>query len=138
METFFKVSDFNITGKPVPEDVADKIYLYHILPLNKVRSALGIPVWPSEKSGYRPEWWEKARGRQGNSQHVFKGKGATDVTCEDFAENKGVLLEALIKLTDYTRFCIYPTFIHVDYAGLERWVYENTPSGWQRQKQIED
>lgn len=135
---WFKISDFNISGEPIPEDVADKIYLHHIIPLNKVRNALEIPVWPSERSGYRSLKWEKSKGRSGNSQHVFRGHGATDVTCKDFAENKGVLLEALIKLTDYTRFCIYPSFIHIDYAGLERWVYEDSPSGWIKQWQIED
>jgi len=138
MDNYFKLSDFNISGNPIPEDVADKILLYHILPLNKVRAHLGIPVWPSAKSGYRSLSWERSKGRSGNSQHVFKGKGATDVTCEDFDENKGALLDALIKLTDYTRFCMYDSFIHVDYAGLERWVYEDMKGGWVRQFQIED
>lgn len=137
MTNWFKISDFNISGEPIPEDIADKILLYHILPMNKVRDNMGIPIWPSEKSGYRSVKWEKSKGREGNSQHVFRGKGAVDITCKDFAENKGALLDNLIKLTDYTRICLYDTFYHVDYGGIERWYYENTPTGWVRQWQIE-
>lgn len=138
MDNYFNISDFNISGKPIPEDVADKILKYHILPLNKVRAHLGIPIWPSEKSGYRPLWWEKARGRSGNSQHVFRGHGAVDLTCKDFQENKGVLLESVIKLTNYNRICIYENFLHLDYAGIERWVYEDGQDGWMRLFKIDE
>lgn len=134
MANWFKISDFNISGEPIPEDVADKILIHHIIPLNKVRSAIQIPVWPSAKSGYRSLAWEKARGRKGNSQHVFRAEGATDVTCEDFDENKYVLLEALIKCTEYRRFALYDDFIHCDYAGLQRWVFNDE---WERMYRID-
>lgn len=129
-----KISDFNISGQPIPEDVADKIELYHLTPLRRVEECLDLKVWPSAKSGYRPRWWEIKMGREGNSQHCFYGKGATDVTCDDFKNNRHILLEALIQETEYTRFAIYNTFIHCDYAiDGERWVFD---SKWVRQYQI--
>jgi len=128
---YFKISDFNISGQPIPEDVADKILLYHILPLNQVRKAMGFAIWPSQKSGYRPLWWEKKQGRNGNSQHVFRGKGAVDITCSDFEAHKWTLVKALADHTEYTRISLYSTFIHCDYAGLDRVVYsENWTEKW--------
>ena len=111
----FKVSDFNISGEPIPEDIADKILQLHILPAQAVREDLGIPVWPSMKSGYRSASWEKSRGRNGRSQHCFEEKGATDYTCKNFKSNSDLLLESLIENTEYTRFAVYSTFIHADY-----------------------
>ncbi len=134
MKNYFNISDFNISGKPIPEDVADKILEFHIIPGNRVREAINIPMWPSAKSGYRPLEWEKSRGRSGNSQHVYKGHGATDWTCADFSKNLDLLLGALIEHTDYSRFAIYDTFIHCDYAGLERWVFNNR---WERLYEVQ-
>lgn len=133
MENYFKVSEFCISDEPVPLDIADKILKFHIVPLNKVREDLGFAIWPSQRSGYRPVWWEKKKGREGNSQHTFKGNGAVDLTCKDFADNKWLLLDALIRLTDYTRLAIYPTFIHVDYGSMERWVYDEN---WVKQYEV--
>ena len=127
---WFKLSEFNISGQAIPEDVADKIYLYHIIPGNRVRDKLGLPMWPSENSGYRPRWWELHRGRSSDSQHVFKAKGAVDWNCKDFHQNHWLLLKFLIEETEYTRFAIYPTFIHCDYAIQgERWVFNDK---WER------
>lgn len=121
MDINFKISEFNISGKNIPEDVADKILKYHISPMIEVRNEMNVPIWASQKSGYRSVSWEKSRGRSGNSQHTFKGKGATDWTCEDFSNLKYDLLKSIITNTSYTRIAIYNTFIHCD--------YKNTNSG---------
>lgn len=137
MGSSLKVSDFNISGKDIPEDVADKILEYHLKPLEKVNKTEPLlNASPSLKSSYRPRWWELQMGRDGDSQHCFYGKGATDVTCENFKENKDVLLKTLIENTEYTRFAVYNSFIHCDYAIQdERWVFN---SRWVRQYQIDD
>jgi hypothetical protein len=129
-------SSFNITGDPIPEDVVDRIVEYHIEPGNRAQKKCGFDIWPSAKSGYRPEWYEESKGRSGNSQHTYKddGKGATDWTCHQFADNKINLLDALITETDYTRIAIYDTFIHADYKGTERWVYDKN---WVKQTKID-
>lgn len=130
-----KISDFNISGKPIPEDVADKIEMYHLHPLRMVDACMPVKVWVSAKSGYRSRAWELEHGRSGNSQHCFYGKGATDVTCENFKENKDELLKVLIEETEYTRFAVYSSFIHCDYAlSTERWVFNDK---WVRQYEIE-
>ena len=131
-----KISEFNISGKPIPEDVADKILEHHLRPLEKVNKAEPLlNAKPSLKSCYRPRWWELDRGRNGDSQHCFYGKGANDITCDNFSENKDILLKTLIEETKYTRFAVYRTFIHADYAFQdERWVFN---SRWERQYQID-
>ena len=111
----FKISEFNISGEPIPEDIADKILEYHIVPMQMVRIIMGIPMWPSQKSGYRSKEWELSKGRSGNSQHTFQGLGATDWTCRDFPNNKEEFLKEIRENTDYTRMAIYDTFIHCDY-----------------------
>ena len=134
-----KISDFNISGKPIPEDVADKIEQYHLHPLRMVDACMPVKVWPSAKSGYRPRWWELEHGRDGNSQHCFKGMGATDVTCENFQENKDELLKVLIEETQYTRICEYNTFYLLDYAmSDERWLFKSIKGKWLMQYQIDD
>ena len=134
MELKFKISDFNISGEPIPEDVADKILVHHILDMQKVRAILNIPIWPSEKSGYRSKEWEIARGRSGTSQHTFTGLGATDWTCEDFSNTGTTLLESIKKNTAYTRMAVYSTFIHCDYkptASGKRQIFDsNASSQW--------
>lgn len=125
-----KISDFNISGKPIPEDIADKILEFHLRPLERVQAALPIKIWVSAKSGYRSYEWEKSKGRPGNSQHCFYGKGAADLTCEGFDKNFDEFLGALVNHTDYSRFAIYKTFIHCDYAMQdERWVFNQK---WER------
>lgn len=115
MQLNFKISNFNISGKPIPEQIADKILFNHILPMQKVRDVLDIKMWASEKSGYRSVSWERSHGRTGSSQHTFKGMGAVDWTCEDFGNNRAKFLEAIIKHTNYTRMAMYNGFIHCDY-----------------------
>jgi len=121
MKLNFNISDFNISGNPIPEQVADKILKWHIIPLQRVRDVFNGAIWASQKSGYRSRHWERSKGRSGNSQHVFLGKGAVDWTCRNFPSNHERLLELIIKETDYTRMAIYNSFIHCD--------YKSTPSG---------
>jgi len=130
----FKISEFNISGRPIPETIADKILEYHIAPIQPLREEMDIPMWPSDKSGYRSPSWEKKKGRNGKSQHTFKEKGAVDWTCEDFLKNKEDFLKGIIKYTDYTRIAIYDTFLHCDYketSSGKRQIFKSTPdSKW--------
>lgn len=121
MKINFSISEFIITGDHIPVVVADKILKYHIAPMGDVRKELGIPIFPSQKSGYRPEGWEHSHGRSGNSQHTFKDKGAVDWTCNNFTKHKNDFLRAIYDNTEYTRIAIYNSFIHCD--------YKSTPSG---------
>ncbi len=124
----FTISEFNISGEPILEDVADKILEHHIVPMQKVRDKYGAPIWPSQKSGYRSVQWEKSRGRSGNSQHTFKGKGAVDWTASDLDK----LEKLIIEHTDYTRIARYNTFIHCDYKakGERQYFKSDSRSRW--------
>lgn len=140
MKVYFKIEEFVISGDTVPVKVADKILHYHILPCNKVREELGVPMTASQKSGYRSVEWEKSRGRSGNSQHTFKGKGAVDWTCNNFKDNAKKMLLSLIDNTEYTRMAVYNTFIHCDYKPTpsgKRELYTSTPdSVWTLKKTV--
>jgi hypothetical protein len=134
MRLNFNISEFVIDGKPVPVEITDKILHYHIMPLQAVRNALGVAIWPSQNSGYRSKEWELSHGRSGNSQHCFKGKGAVDLT---FSGDIDKLLDAVIEHTEYTRMAVYydnnTPFIHCDYKSDDgkRYVYKSTPaSNW--------
>ena len=123
-----KISDFNISGEAIPESVADRILEHHILPMQAVCNEMPVCVLVSKKSGFRTFVWEKQHDRSGTSQHCFgqkpsgkfdeSKKGATDWTCDDFPHNKEDLLAKMIEHTDYTRFCVYKTFIHADYKEV--------------------
>ena len=60
---------------------------------------------------------ELSKGRNGNSQHVFRTQGAVDWTCHDFRANHKELLSLILKQTDYTRMAMYNGFIHCDYKS---------------------
>lgn len=125
----YTIQQFNISGEAIPEDIADKIIRYHMEPVWDV--AKEMKAYPSSNSSYRSVKWEKSKGRSGNSQHTFKGKGATDWTCDDFANKKEELLQKLIDNTNYLRFAIYNSFIHCDYKDTHngrRLVFESTAS----------
>jgi len=124
MKNYFTISEFNISGEPIPEGVADKILQYHIIPMNIVRDKLGVPIYPSVKSGFRPLWWELENNRSGESEHVFVNDGATDWTCINFHRHKNELLELIIKHTRYTRIAVYDTFFHCDYKGGKRKLFD--------------
>ena len=122
---FATLKEFLITRpKTVALDIADKLYQFHIIPMQKVREELGVWITASERSGHRPKWWEFKKGRNGTSQHVYEdewinGSGAVDWTCKDFKTNKNRFLELIIKHTNYTRICVYDTFIHCDYKDTK-------------------
>ena len=127
MSLNFSIYEFCIDkNHPLTIGVADKILKNFILPLQLVRDRLGIPVYVSQSSGYRPVEWEINHGRSGNSQHTFIGDGAADITCED----NNQLLAALIQHSPFSRITQYKgkNFIHVDYKFKEsgiKHIYES-------------
>lgn len=136
-ELYFSISELCITPKEIPQDVANKLLLYHIWPMQEIRKELGFPIWASQSSGFRPEWYELARGRSGNSQHCFDGKGAIDWTGADMER----LLVAIVDLSPYTRICYYQNnrFIHCDYKRDDgRWFYtaKSPTSKWELKYKI--
>lgn len=140
---FATLKEFLVTQpKTVALDIADKIYQFHIIPMQKVREELGVWITASEKSGYRPKWWELKKRRSGKSQHVYnedwlKGSGAVDWTCKDFEKNKNEFLRLIIKYTDYTRICLYDSFIHCDYKNEgKRQLFEISNGYWKFIKNI--
>ena len=146
----FKISDFNISGEPIPEHVADTILKHHIEPMQDVSDCMVVNVIPSIKSSYRSLKWEKEHGRNGSSQHCFgeqpdhtfdkNAKGATDWTCGDFINNKDELLKLIIEHTNYTRFCIYNTFIHCDFKPTlsgKRQLFKVNNGRWKFTKNID-
>ena len=124
-----KISDFNISGEPIPEKIADKILEFHLSPMEDVQTCVPYNVKPSVKSGFRPFSWEKRHGRSGTSQHCFgqqedltvddDAKGATDWTCDDFKDNSEDLLKHMVQYTNYTRYCLYNSFIHADHKPTD-------------------
>lgn len=148
-QLYFKMHEFIITGENVPISVADKIIHAHMLPMNAVREEMGVAVFPSLNSGYRPRRWELKNGRSGNSQHCFGEKedgyfdpmalGAVDWTCKDFAQNKDKLLKAIIKHTGYTRIAVYSTFIHCDFKARDgrRYLFDSdSASNWTNKREV--
>ena len=134
MKINFSISELCIEDADIPQHVADKLLKYHIIPMQKVRDKLGRAIYCTTSeglnSGYRSENWEFSRGRTGDSQHVFKGKGAIDWRCKRFTETKHKLLHLIIKHTDYTRIAVYNSFIHCDYKANngKRYLYESNSS----------
>lgn len=129
MRLYFTISECCITDDPVPQDVADKLLRYHIVPMSRVREAYGAPIYASAKSVYRPVSYEKSKGRSGRSQHCFRGKGAGDWSAQDMKK----LLEMIAIGTDYTRIAYYPgrRFFHCDYAAKERQYFISVGGKWQ-------
>jgi len=131
-----KISEVCITSESISQDVADKILLYHILPMNAAQDVLGFKIHCKTSkglySGWRPKWWEIQRGRGGSSQHTFKGKGAVDWRCDNWEKNKELFIDYLIMNTRYTRIAVYDNFVHCDYknANSNRWLYDSV---WIRQ-----
>lgn len=138
---FARLHEFLITQpKTIVLEVADKLYQFHIIPMQKVREELGVWVTASEKSGYRPKWWEIWKKRDGTSQHVYKdewinGSGAVDWTCKDFKQNKDEFLRLIIKHTNYTRICLYDNFIHCDYKDTPKGVRQLFEYGYDTEEE---
>lgn len=131
MKINFSTKEFCITGEVPPFEVIDKLWKYHILPMQAVRDELNAPITASSNSGYRPKEYELSKGRSGNSQHTFQDKGAVDWT----AENLDELLRLIMELTHYTRVAVYRDqhFIHCDYKATDgkRYLFEsNSASQW--------
>ena len=152
MKNYFKkISKLCIGGQDVPQKIIDKIIEFHTEPMNIVRHHLGVWITASEESGFRPYFWEIARGRSGGSQHCFgqkksgiiyeKEKGAVDWTCFDFKNNWERMLELIILHTKYTRMAIYNGFIHCDYKATpsgKREIYTSTSNSiWQLKKIVD-
>lgn len=109
---------------PIPVDAANKIVQHHLPILNPIRAQLGTALVVSENSGYRPKWWERAKGRAPESssddwsQHCFIGKGATDLTCKESALHH---LGDLLAESNYARVAWYPDskFYHCDFKDYQ-------------------
>lgn len=142
MKLWFTISEMCIDVKAIPQQIADAILTWHIIPMSIVREKLGLAIFCKDskgnKSGYRPYRWEILRNRSGGSQHTFgqgkKGvieedhRGAADWRCKNFRENKSELLRLILEHTDYTRIVIYNHFIHCDYKARDgkRYVFTST------------
>lgn len=145
---FATLKELIITGRKMIElEIADKLYQFHIFPMDAVRKELGVWITASLKSGYRPKWWERKKGRSGNSQHTFEdewtnGSGAVDWTCEDFEIHRYRFLDLIIERTHYTRIAVYEGFIHCDYKKTpsgKREIYKsNAKSEWVLEKIIDN
>lgn len=143
---FATLKEFIITkSNQIDLEVADKLYQFHIIPMQKVREKMRVWVTASAFSGYRPQWWERLQGRSGSSQHTYiqewvKGSGAVDWTCKDFKNNRDRFLNLIIHHTKYTRLCVYDTFIHGDYketSSGKRELYRFNGEKWEFVKFIE-
>lgn len=119
------LSDFCITPEPIPQEIADAIYLFHIPQLQRLEKQLGRRVYVSKRSGWRPKPYEIAKGRSGDSEHTYleicyQGRrGAVDIMCPDVGFNQ--LIEAAMKVTEYRRVSAYydHNFIHCDYKDVD-------------------
>lgn len=121
MGNYFTISEFCISPQLLPHYVADAILVNHILQMNKVREKHGHPIWVSQHSGWRPEEWEKERGRDGTSEHTFKflwpaGRGAADYTAKDLV----TVVKLIKENTNYQRIAYYPhhNFVHCDFKTV--------------------
>lgn len=156
MTLHFSISELCIDeDAPLPLHVADKLLAFHIAPINPIRISLGVPVWASDRSGYRHKGWERSHNRAPNdprtgrtqwSRHTFdplagkdpEGKGAVDWTT-----NPAYLPELgkkLLRESKYSRICWYPDqlFYHCDYGFEDRGksVFIND-GGWQQKSESE-
>lgn len=142
MKLFFDISEWFILDGyeaelPLTTDVAQKIMQNHLLEINPVRDELGMPV--HVRSGYRPQWWERMKGRDGDSQHCYIEDGATDISIEKHSDNPHksnqtwIRFLRLLKQTSYKRIAYYPElrFFHCDYQGNDR-KYYISKQGWEQ------
>lgn len=132
MKLYFVPSEFILRKDlPVPLSVQDKILRHHLWVLNPLRANLGCPVHISQSSGFRPIEHEKQKGRSGDSEHTFEGKGAVDLTV--IKPRMADLAQALIQ-SPYNRICYYPSggFFHTDYKFPNRpqTLFISERTGW--------
>lgn len=135
------IRNYDIKGDGLPSKVETVAYVAHMAPLIAVEEYIqkkykcDIKLYVSLKSSYRSQEWEKSKGRSGYSEHTYNFLGACDITCDNFVENKTILLEALIAVTRYTRLAVYNGFIHGDYKNSQADAYVYN-SAWVRQHPI--
>jgi hypothetical protein len=142
MHSIHDIKSYDITGKGFDKKVEQMVRVCHMEVLKKVEKSIErecgfkINLYVSLKSSWRPNWWEKLKGRSGFSEHTYNFMGATDITCENFEQNKNILLDALINHSSYTRLAVYKGFIHGDYKNDydDSFVYNGK---WQRQYKID-
>lgn len=142
MHSIHDINSYDIKGDGLPKKVETVAYVAHMQPLKLAEQWIkdtydcDIKLYVSLKSSYRSVEWEKSKGRSGYSEHTYNFLGACDITCDNFKENQGLLLEALIAVTRYTRLAIYNGFVHGDYKNSQddAFVYN---SAWVRQYKIE-
>lgn len=121
---------WHIQGADLPAYVWDIVSACYIPALRMVRDACGLVLVPSRPRGsaggscYRPQEYERTRGRSGSSLHCFPGGslGACDLvragqlplTLTDVDK-----LRAKARPVPFARMCWYPAngFVHVDYMG---------------------
>jgi uncharacterized protein YcbK (DUF882 family) len=89
--------------------------------LQVLRSHIGKPV--NINIAYRPYFWEKKQGRDGNSRHVLCQ--AADIFVEGMdTEELSLIIEDLISRGDMLQggLGVYSTFVHYDigYNGRKR------------------
>lgn len=121
---FIRIGD-NIFEPPI--DVIDKIIKNFMVPLNEMRGELGQAIYI--RSCYRPPAWEKIQGRDGDSQHCFRGEGACDVSLTPNSSRGALGWKELFMLLDreYGRICWYPKekFFHCDQKGHQKLYFIN-------------
>ena len=154
MKLYIKPSELIIdhTGG-LPTHVADKMMIFHILPVNTIRFRAGYAITASDRSGYRSKEHEIKKGRRPTpnkdwSRHTYEpeltsdpeGKGATDWRTVDLRNMKD-FARKLIDDTDYSRLCYYPdmNFIHSDYKHESRGkrLFLATADGWKQMERNE-
>jgi len=128
LKDFFKIPEFNTSNSEIPNEIAAKILDYFITPLNYVRVLFGKELFI--RSGWRPTWYNKKIGGATNSQHLFKGKGACDVSptksgVKPTKADMDKLENCLIDSGHFIRIARYNTFFHCDYKGNERTLYNS-------------
>lgn len=122
MDSWFERDDLNKHyPEPLPTWVIPKIDDF-IVDLNIIRNLFGAPIIISKRSGYRSVAYEISKGRSGNGEHTFKGKGAGDLKVKGGYKELLRLLEILKREPNFKRISLYKKskFIHVDYKQPSR------------------
>jgi len=55
----------------VPQQIISKLIKFHLNPMDLVREEIGIAIWASDESGFRPYNWEIAREEVGIANIVL-------------------------------------------------------------------
>jgi len=125
---YFGIKEFNTSNAELKEEIKVKIIENFINPLNPIRIAFGKFIFV--RSGYRPELYNKQVGGGKHSQHLFKSKGACDISptksgVKPTKADMDLLETVLIESGQFTRIARYKTFFHCDYKGSIRALYNS-------------